>query len=95
MPISSRTAALLGWIGVAMFAIGSIVAALAYDGTAGEPYSPLNHYVSELGARQTGGLGVLFNAGLVIARVVPAGLPGRSRAADRRRPWHRDLRPRA
>jgi hypothetical membrane protein len=66
MPISSRTAALLGWIGVAVFAIGSIVAAVAYHGTAGEPYSPFNHYVSELGARSTGGLGVLFNAGIVI-----------------------------
>src|SRR3954469_1758941 len=69
MPITSRTAALLGWIGVAMFATGSIVAALAYHGTAGEPYSPLNHYVSELGARKTGGLSVLFNAGLVIGAV--------------------------
>ncbi len=66
MPISSRTAAVLGWVGVAAFAIGSIVAALAYQGTAGEPYSPLNHYVSELGARKTGGLNVLFNVGLVV-----------------------------
>src|SRR4051812_37105011 len=66
MPISSRTAAVLGWIGVAAFAIGSIAAALAYHGTTGEPYSPLNHYVSELGARETGGLNVLFNAGIVI-----------------------------
>src|SRR3954466_4730108 len=67
MPITSRTAALLGWIGVAVFATGSIVAAVAYHGTTGEPYSPLNHYVSELGARKSGGLNVLFNAGLVIA----------------------------
>jgi hypothetical protein len=66
MPLSSRSAALLGWIGVAVFAIGSIAAALAYHGTIGEPYSPLNHYVSELGARSTGGLNVLFNAGIVI-----------------------------
>jgi hypothetical membrane protein len=66
MPISSRTAAVLGWIGVATFAICSIVAALAYHGTTGEAYSPLNHYVSELGARKTGGLGTLFDAGIVI-----------------------------
>src|SRR4051794_40026747 len=69
MPISPRTAALLGWTGVAAFAIGSIVAALAYHGTAGEPYSPLNHYVSELGARGTGGLGIVFNAGIVIGAI--------------------------
>jgi hypothetical membrane protein len=66
MPISSRTAAVLGWIGVASFGLCSIVAALAYRGATGESYSPLNHYVSELGARSTGGLNVLFNAGLVV-----------------------------
>jgi hypothetical membrane protein len=66
MPLSSRTAALLGWIGVSAFGICSVIAALAYSGTAGEPYSPFNHYVSELGARKTGGLNVLFNAGLIV-----------------------------
>jgi hypothetical membrane protein len=66
MPGSSRIAALIGWFGVAIFATCSVVAAMAYSGATGEAYSPLNHYVSELGARTTGGLGPLFNAGIVI-----------------------------
>ena len=38
-----------GLLGSSVIAIGSVVTALAYTGSKGQPYSPLNHFVSELG----------------------------------------------
>ena len=55
-----------GFGGVAAIAAGSVLAALAYRGTAGEPYSPLNHFVSELGEPGVSALAPVFNLGLVI-----------------------------
>jgi hypothetical membrane protein len=43
----------------------SVAAAMAYTGTEGEPYSPLNHWVSELGELGVSELAVVFNVGLV------------------------------
>ncbi|HEU4919737.1 MAG TPA: DUF998 domain-containing protein [Candidatus Limnocylindrales bacterium] len=42
------------------------VTALAYRGTAGQPYSPLSHWVSELGEEGVSGLAAVFNAGAVV-----------------------------
>lgn len=61
-----REAALVGMLGVAAIAIGSVVTALAYSGSRGEPYSPLNHWVSELGQVGVSELALLFNVVLIV-----------------------------
>jgi hypothetical membrane protein len=43
---------------------------VAYAGGAGERYSPLNHYISELGEVGVSPLAMVFNAGLVAAGVL-------------------------
>jgi hypothetical membrane protein len=55
-----------GLVGVLAIVVGCIVAALAYEGSAGERYSPLNHWISELGEIGVSELAAVFNAGLVI-----------------------------
>jgi hypothetical membrane protein len=55
-----------GLIGPAAIAICSAIAAVAFRGTEGELYSPLNHYVSELGRLGVSSLAALFNAGLIV-----------------------------
>jgi len=52
-------------LGSAIFLLASLIAALAYSGTVGEAYSPLNHWVSELGEIGVSALAVVFNAGLI------------------------------
>ena len=69
MPNLSRLAALIGWLGVAVFLGTAVVTAVAYTGSAGEPYSPLNHYVSELGERKNSELSVVFNSGVAIGGI--------------------------
>ncbi len=54
-------------VGAATFAVASVVTALAYTGTAGEAYSPFNHWVSELGQVGVSKLALLFNIGLIVA----------------------------
>lgn len=49
--------------------IGSLVAAIPYAGTRGEPYSLLNHFVSELGQVGVSTLAPLFNVALVIGGI--------------------------
>ena len=44
----------------------SVVTALAYTGSKGQPYSPLNHWVSELGEVGVSELASVFNVGLII-----------------------------
>lgn len=43
-----------------------LVSAIPYSGTRGEPYSPLNHFASELGELGVSQLAVVFNVGQVI-----------------------------
>jgi hypothetical membrane protein len=50
----------------ALVAVGSVMAAVAYTGTAGEPYSPLNHWISELGQEGVSALAAVFNGCLVL-----------------------------
>ena len=55
-----------GLIGTTTIALGAIVTALGYEGTHGQRYSPLNHWVSELGEIGVSDLAPVFNGALVI-----------------------------
>jgi hypothetical membrane protein len=61
------------WFGLAgslLILICMLVSGLAYRGKAGEHYSPLNHYISELGEVGVSHLARIFNAGLIIGGLV-------------------------
>jgi hypothetical membrane protein len=60
----------LGMAGTVLICVVMLVAALAYAGRQGQPYSPLNHFVSELGEVGVSRAAWLFNAGLVAAGVL-------------------------
>jgi hypothetical membrane protein len=49
-----------------MILLGSIVSGLAYEGRTGEAYSPLNHFVSELGDAPYAARAWAFNVGLFV-----------------------------
>jgi hypothetical membrane protein len=76
-------------VGVAAVTVASVVTALLYTGSQGEPYSPLNHWVSELGQVSVSQGALLFNVGLVVAGLcfaifiagLAASVPGRLRYA--------------
>ena len=55
----------IGFVGSAFFILASVVAAIANTGAAGQGYSPLNHWVSELGELGVSAFALLFNLGLV------------------------------
>lgn len=59
---AARRAALAG---AAALTAGAVAAALLYTGTEGERYSPLTHFVSELGELGVSSAALLFNLGLV------------------------------
>lgn len=61
-----RSGPAVGVVGSAFFMLASVVAALAYSGTTGEGFSPLNHWVSELGELGVSSLAFVFNVGLVV-----------------------------
>jgi hypothetical membrane protein len=56
----------LGFVGAAAIALASLVTAVAYVGTQGELFSPLNHWISELGEVSVSRLAAVFNVGLVV-----------------------------
>ncbi len=56
----------LGLAGVGLISLGSLAAGLAYRGKMGEAYSPLNHFVSELGEVGVSELAWVFNIGLFV-----------------------------
>lgn len=64
-----RLAIRAGLIGASIIAVGSVVTALAYTGSKGQPYSPLNHFVSELGELAVSRLAVVFNTSLIVGGV--------------------------
>ena len=66
LDLSDGAAGRLGLAGVAVILAGALVTAIPYSGYAGERYSPLNHFVSELGELAASRLAVVFDAGLVI-----------------------------
>jgi hypothetical membrane protein len=65
-PVLERLAPLAGLVSATAIGACSIGAAVFYRGTDGEIYSPLNHYVSELGQVGVSSLAILFNAGLIL-----------------------------
>jgi hypothetical membrane protein len=64
---ATRIGAIAGLVGSGAIVIASIVTAIAYTGSAGESYSPFNHFVSELGETADSELATLFNIGLIVA----------------------------
>ena len=61
-----RVAPLVGIAGALAVTMGSVAAAAVYRGVAGEPYSPLDHYVSDLGELDVSGGAAIFNGSLVV-----------------------------
>jgi hypothetical membrane protein len=68
-PASSRTIGLLGLVSVAIILGGAVAAGLAYTGWSGEPYSPLNHFFSELGEVAVSRLALVFNLGIIVGGI--------------------------
>lgn len=61
---------LAGLVGSVVIVVASIVAALAYSGTNGQAYSPLNHWFSELGQVGVSQLAGVFNIGLIAGGIL-------------------------
>lgn len=57
---------LAGFIGPIIIAVCSIITMLAYRGRMGQAYSPINHFVSELGQIGVSSAAAVFNTGLII-----------------------------
>jgi len=67
--LTSRRQALLGLVSVGVILLGMLAAAVPYRGHRGEGYSPLNHFVSELGEIAVSRLAWAFNLGLVLGGI--------------------------
>ena len=65
--ISTRGFQLFGVVGSLIVVLGVLVAALVYHGKENEPYSPLNHYISELGEVGVSRLAWVFNISLILS----------------------------
>jgi hypothetical protein len=65
----SRVSPIAGLVGSVSILIGSIITALVYTGSKGEAYSPLNHWVSELGQVSVSRAAIIFNIGLIIGGI--------------------------
>jgi hypothetical membrane protein len=83
-----------GWLALFSVAVilgGATVTGAAYSGPAGEAYSPLNHFISELGELAQSRLAVVYDAGIVAGglglgiflAVVAGHMTGRFRSAMR------------
>lgn len=55
-----------GLAGVGLNFTGVIISALTYQGRLGEPYSPLNHFISELGEVSVASMAMAFNVGIFL-----------------------------
>jgi hypothetical membrane protein len=55
--------------GAVVLAACSLIAGLVYTGTVGERFSPLNHWVSELGEEGVSTLATLFNIGIMVSGI--------------------------
>ena len=64
-----RLAIWAGLIGASVIAFGSVVTAIGYTGSKSQSYSPLNHFVSELGELGVSELARVFNVALNIGGV--------------------------
>jgi hypothetical membrane protein len=56
----------VGIVGVVALALACLVTAFAYRGAAGEPYSPLSHFISELGEGGVSSLATIFDVGVIL-----------------------------
>lgn len=61
---------LAGLAGGLVVVLTSLAAALVYRGKRGERYSPLNHFISELGELGVSHLARVFNAGLILGGIL-------------------------
>jgi hypothetical membrane protein len=61
-----KATCMAGMTGVLIIVLGIVVSALAFSGDYGEPYSVLNHNISELGELEVSELAWLFNNSLVV-----------------------------
>ena len=66
---ASRSLGLLGLASIATILVGALVTALPYSGYLAEKYSPLNHFISELGEVPTSRLAFVFNTGLLVGAI--------------------------
>jgi hypothetical membrane protein len=66
IPVTARRLGLLGLASVGVIVLGMVVTAFPYRGYDGEAYSPLNHFVSELGEIAASRLAWVFNLGIVL-----------------------------
>ena len=64
--LSGRQLGLLGLGSVAVILTGMVITAIPYRGYAGEVYSPLNHFISELGEIAASHLAWVFNLGILL-----------------------------
>jgi hypothetical membrane protein len=82
-----RLTVICGIAGALIIAAACVGSALAYSGKAGQPYSPLNHFVSELGEVGVSPWANVFNAALLIGgagiAVALAGIATRLRGVMR------------
>jgi hypothetical membrane protein len=63
--LTSRRLGALALVSIGCILAGTVVTALPYRGYAGEGYSPLNHFISELGEIGASRLAWAFNLGIV------------------------------
>ncbi len=56
----------LSLVGVSIASLSFLISGLAYHGKKGEAYSPLNHFISELGYVGVSRLAWVFNLGLIL-----------------------------
>ncbi|MEA3327062.1 MAG: DUF998 domain-containing protein, partial [Chloroflexota bacterium] len=64
--ISQRCFQLFGMVGSLVAVSGALISGLAYRGKQDEPFSPLNHYISELGEVGVSRLSWVFNLSLIL-----------------------------
>ena len=58
---------LFGLLGAGVALLGSVIAASAYRGKQEQRYSPINHFISELGEVGVSRLAPVFNLGLILS----------------------------
>lgn len=67
--VTSRRLSLLGLASIGVILAGMVVSAIPYRGYEGEGYSPLDHFVSELGEIAVSRLAWAFNLGILLGGV--------------------------
>jgi len=87
-PQVERIAAVLGIVSFIAIAIGCLWSGLGYTGVNGQPYSALNHWISELGQEGVAARADWFNLGLKVGGVAFVGFVlGVARTSPSRLRW--------